>query len=114
MRYVFLAYHDEDMLAAMPPGERATFGDACAANDEALRQSGRLLAAERLHSGASATTLRLQNGAVALSDGPHAATNAQLAGLFLVDARDLNEAIRIATQMPQTRSGPIEIRPVKE
>ena len=47
MKYVLLAYNDEGMLGAMPPGERATFGEACAANDEALRRSGRLLAAER-------------------------------------------------------------------
>jgi hypothetical protein len=112
MKYVLLAYNDEGMLGAMPPGERATFGEACAANDEALRRSGRLLAAERFAGGDAATTVRVQNGRLAIGDGA-LATSAQLAGLFVIDARDLNEAIRIAAQMPQTRSGPLEVWPVK-
>ena len=112
MKYLLLAYDDAGMLGAMPPGERAALAEACATNDQALRQSGRLLVAERLQGCATEATVCVQGGAVALHDGPCAAADAQLAELFVIDARDLNEAIQIAAQMPQNRGGPIEIRPV--
>ena len=113
MRYIFLAYNDEALLQSMPPSEREALGNACAANDDALRTSGHLLAVEGLQHSDSATTVRVQNGKVSLADGPYALTTEQLSGLFVIDARDLNEAIQIAAQMPQTRGGPIEIRPLR-
>jgi hypothetical protein len=113
MKYLFLAYGDEKLLESMSPSELSVFGSACAANDEALRASGRLLAVEGLQGSRTATTVRVQNGRVSVADGPFAESREQLLGLFLIDARDLNEAIQIAAHMPQARGGPIEVRPVR-
>ena len=112
MKYLLLAYEDVQQSGAMTTNERAALGEACLANDEALRKSGHLLAAERLQSSSTATTVRVQNGKLSLADGPLAETKEPLIGLFLINARDLNEAIQVASKMPQARSGPIEVRPV--
>lgn len=112
MKYVFLAYSDDALLDALPPAERVALCDACAANDEALRASGHLLAAEGVQRGDMATTVRVQHGNVELDAGPHAHSREQLIRLFFIEARDLNAAIQIAAQMPQARGGPIEVRPV--
>jgi hypothetical protein len=114
MRYLFLAYRDEERWNAMSAGERDAFENACVANDEALRKSGRLLAVERLKSSSVATTVRVHNGKVSVADGPFVKTKEQLIGLFFIDARDLNEAIQVAWKMPQARAGPIEVRPIFE
>jgi hypothetical protein len=112
MRYVLLAYRDEQQLDSMSSSERDALGNACLANDEALRQSGRLLAMEGLQGSSTATTVRVQNGKLSLCDGPYAKTNEQLIGIFTITARDLNEAIQVAAKMPQACGGPIEIRPI--
>ena len=114
MKYVLLAYGDEKQLDGMSASERDALGNECLANDEALRKSGHLLAVEGLQSSRTATTVRVQNGKLSITDGPFAATKEQLIGLFFIDARDLNEAIRVASKMPQARGGPIEVRPILE
>ncbi len=112
MKYLFLAYNDEALLQSMPPSELAALGAASVANDEALRASGHLLAVEGVQRNDMATTLRMENGTLLLSDGPYVNTKEQLIGLFFIEARDLNQAIQIAAQMPQVRGGPIEVRPL--
>ncbi len=112
MRYVLLAYGDEQQLDAMSKSERDALGNACLANDEALRKSGHLLAVEGLQGSSTATTVRVQNGKLSVSDGPYAKTKEQLIGIFTITARDLNEAILVAAKMPQARGGPIEVRPI--
>ncbi|KPV48247.1 hypothetical protein SE17_39105, partial [Kouleothrix aurantiaca] len=82
MKYVFLAYSDDALLDALPPAERVALCDACAANDEALRASGQLLAAESVQRGEMATMVRVQGGAVEMDAGPHAQSREQLVGLF--------------------------------
>jgi hypothetical protein len=114
MKYVLLAYNDEALLGSMPPGELDALSAACAANDEALRASGHLLAVAGLQSGDIATIVRVQNGRLALAEGPYVHTNEQLAGIFTIEARDLNEAIQVASRMPQARGGPIEVWPLAE
>jgi hypothetical protein len=114
MRYLFLAYVDERQWDAMTTSEREALRSACLANDEALRKSGHLLAAEGLQSSRAATTVRIQGGKVSLADGPYAESKEQLIGLFTINARDLNEAIQVAATMPQARGGPIEVRPILE
>jgi len=114
MKYLFLAYGDEKRLEAMSTGERDSFEDACRINDEMLQQSGHLLAAEGFQSSRTAATVRVWNGKVSVTDGPFGETNEQLIGLFFVNARDLNEAIQVASTMPQARGGPIEVRPTME
>lgn len=110
MKYLFLAYQDEEQWDAMSAGERDTLENACLANEQELRQRGHLLAVESLQSSRTAITVRLVHGQVLLTDGPPAG----IIRLFFIQARDLNEAIRLASQMPQARRGPIEVRPVVE
>jgi len=107
MKYLCLVYGEEKKIQAMTD-------DECMAYDEALRNRGQCLASEALEPVQTATTLRVRNGKVSISDGPFAETNEQLAGFYLVEARDLNEAIHIASQIPPARVGSIEVRPVRE
>ena len=79
-----------------------------------LRDQARLLSAEALHATDSATTVRVRNGQLAVTDGPFAETKEQLAGFYLIEAVDLNEAISVASRIPPARTGSIEVRPVRE
>jgi hypothetical protein len=112
MNYLFLAYRDEKQWQTLPAGERDALEAACLANEQELRQSGHLLAVGALQDSGAALTVRLINGQVALGEDSLAGTARPLIRLFFIEARDLNEAIRVASQMPQARQGPIEVRPV--
>jgi hypothetical protein len=81
---------------------------------DGLRKSGFLIAAEPLEPVDTATTVRVRNGKVSITDGPFAETKEQLAGFYLIDARDLNEAIQVASKIPPAREGSVEVRPVRE
>jgi hypothetical protein len=81
---------------------------------ESLRKSGRHIAAEALQPVHTATTVRVRNGKVAMTDGPFAETKEQLAGFYLIDAKDLDEAVELAAKIPPARVGSIEVRPVRE
>jgi hypothetical protein len=107
MKYLCLVYLEEGKLHAVPDRE-------CLASGEGLRQRGLLVAAEALEPIDSATTVRVRNGAVSVTDGPFAETKEQLAGFYLIDARDLNEAIQVAAKIPPAREGSVEVRPVRE
>jgi len=107
MKYLCLVYLDDAKLHAVADRECRTCGDR-------LRESGRLLAAEALQPVQTSTTVRVRNGRVAVTDGPFAETKEQLAGFYLVEARDLNEAIQIAAKIPPAREGCVEVRPVRE
>jgi hypothetical protein len=115
MKYLCLVYVDEKRLA-VHTGEAADTlsDDECIAFDQELRQRGRCLASEALESVQTATTVRVRNGKVSITDGPFAETKEQLAGFYLVDARDLNEAIQIASRIPPARVGSVEVRPVRQ
>ena len=114
MQYLLLAYGDEQQLDMLSTSQRDALASACQDNDEMLRRSGHLLAAQSLHSSHSAATVRMLNGKLSVDEGPAAAINEQLIGLFFISARDLNEAIQVAATMPQARGGPIEVRPLVE
>ncbi len=107
MKYLCLVYLESGKLHAVPDRE-------CMACGDGLRKSGKLLAAEPLYPVETATTVRVRNGAVSVTDGPFAETKEQLAGFYLIDARDLNEAIQVASKIPPAREGSIEVRPVRE
>lgn len=107
MRYLCLVYAEESKLAGFPDEE-------CVAHDEGLRAAGHCVASEALQPVATAATLRLRNGDLSVTDGPFAETKEQLAGFYLIDARDLNEAIRIASRIPPIRVGSIEVRPIRD
>ena len=107
MKYLCLVYSEEGKLETISDSECMAFGDE-------LRQGGYRLAAEALQPVQTATTVRVRNGRLSLTDGPFAETKEQLAGFYLIDARDLNEAIQIAAKIPPARVGSIEVRPVRE
>src|SRR5690606_21750279 len=112
VKYVFLAYQGEKLWEAVPTWERSTLVSACLANEQDLWQSGHLLAAAGLESSRSAITVKIVSGLASLTEGAYAVATGQLLRIFFIDARDLNEAILVASRMPQARRGPIEIRPV--
>jgi len=87
---------------------------ACAAYAGKLKDSGQLLDGTPLHPVHTATTVRVRNGQATVTDGPFAETKEALAGFYLIDARDLNEAIQIASKIPPAKYGSIEVRPTRE
>ncbi|MGA9121222.1 MAG: YciI family protein [Bacteroidota bacterium] len=107
MKYLCLVYSEEKMLEAMTD-------DECMKYDAALRESGNCLASEALQSVQTATTVRVRGGKVSITDGPFAETKEQLAGFYLIDAKNLDEAIEIASKIPPARVGCIEVRPIRE
>ena len=113
MKYVCLGFYDESKFAAMPKEQAQKFFDECFAYDDELRRGGHWLGGEALES--SATTLRMKEGKVEVTDGPFAETKETLGGILLLEARDLNHAIALISKHPSMRMGNIwEIRPADE
>ncbi|MFM9971408.1 MAG: YciI family protein [Burkholderiales bacterium] len=106
MKYLCLVYLDEKELPNLPDED-------CVAFDAGIRKSGQCLASEALQSVTTATTVRVRNGKTSITDGPFAETKEQLAGFYMIEARDLNEAIQIASRIPPACVGSIEVRPVR-
>ncbi len=106
MKYLCLIYGEEKALQAMPD-------DDCLEYDESIRKSGHCIASEALQPVATATTVRVRNGKVSVTDGPFAETKEHLAGFYLVEAKDLNEAIQLASRIPPARVGSVEVRPIR-
>ena len=107
MKYLCLVYAEEKSLEGFDDGECVTY-------DEGLRKSGHCIASEALQPVQTATTVRVRNGKLTITDGPFAETKEQLAGFYLVDAKNLDEAIRMAAEIPPARVGSIEVRPVRQ
>jgi hypothetical protein len=114
MKYVCLVYLEERKLDALSRSEYDALVSEARAYDEALRQSGHYIASDALQSVETATTVRVRNGKVTATDGPVAETQEQLGGVVVIDARDLNDAIRVAARIPPARLGSVEVRPVQE
>lgn len=106
MKYLCLVYLEADKLRAVDDSE-------CLAYSESLQANGRRLAAEALQPVQTAKTVRVRNGKVTITDGPFSETKEQLAGFYLVDAENVDDAIRIAAGIPPARVGSIEVRPVR-
>ena len=114
MKYLCLIYENEKMYETMPKEEQdAVFGEYFGFTD-GIKASGQYVAGEALHPVHTATTVRIRNGRIATTDGPFAETKEQLGGFYLVEARDLNEAIQIAAKIPGARYGSVEVRPVMD
>jgi hypothetical protein len=112
MKYLCLIYQDQSVAQALPKAEaEKIYGEYLAFTDE-IKNSGRLLGSNRLQPTQTATTVRVRNGKLTATDGPFAETKEQLGGYYLVEARDLNDAIHIAAKIPSARFGSIEVRPV--
>ncbi|MCU0225196.1 MAG: YciI family protein [Acidobacteria bacterium] len=114
MRYMLLIYDPESAWVSMPEAERnALFGEYMAFT-ESIRESGHLLAGDPLEPTLTATTVRVREGKAVTSDGPFAETREQLGGYYIVEARDLDEAIGLAARIPSARIGCVEVRPISE
>jgi hypothetical protein len=114
MKYICLSYLGPINWETMSERDRKASMDEFFAYDEMLRQNGHVVGGEGLQSAQNATTLRFQNGKVSVTDGPYAETKEQLAGFWILEARDLNHAIQLMSKHPVVRGGPIEIRPVAD
>ncbi|MBT8766671.1 YciI family protein [Metapseudomonas boanensis] len=114
MKYLCMIYIDERKLAALPSSEFDAIVNECLDYSEQLKASGHYIGGNALESVQSATTLRHQGGRVTMTDGPFAETKEQLGGFYMIEARDLNEALQIAAKIPPGRLGSIEVRPIRE
>ncbi|MCC5958933.1 MAG: YciI family protein [Ectothiorhodospiraceae bacterium] len=112
MKYLCLIYSDEKRMNTMDPDELQALGDECEVYCQQLMDSGVCLAVQALESVSTATTVRIRNGKMTLTDGPFAETKEQLGGFYLIEASDLNEALRIASGIPPARIGSVEVRPL--
>ncbi len=114
MKYLCLAYEEESKLNALSSDQWAELREETLSYLEELRARGHIITAEALQSVRAAATVRVRAGSVSVTDGPFAETKEQLGGFFLITARDLNEAIQVASRWPSARLGSIEVRPIEE
>jgi hypothetical protein len=106
MKYLCLVYGEEGKIQQVDDHH-------CLAFDQSIRASGQCLASEALQPIATATTVRVRNGKVSVTDGPFAETKEQLAGFYMIEAKDLNEAIQVASRIPPAAVGSVEVRPIR-
>ena len=114
MRYLCLVYLEEEKMRALSPEEGKALDRESIAYDKGLQASGHYLASDALQPAAAAVTIRRKDGAPVMMDGPFAETKEHLGGFILIEAADLNEAVRIASDIPVGHYGAIEVRPVME
>lgn len=106
MRYLCLVYRDPTIEAHLDDRECVDF-------DNTLRASGHCIASEALQPTDTATTVRVRDSGVTVTDGPFAETKEYLSGFYMIEARDLNEALQVAARIPPARAGSIEVRPIR-
>lgn len=112
MQYLLLIYSNEKEIAALNPIERTSMMADYTEFTKGIIQAGQFKAGDRLKPTSAATTVRVRNGQTVTTDGPFAETREQLGGYYLVDAKNLDEAIAIAARIPGARLGSIEVRPI--
>jgi len=113
MKYLCLIYSEESNWANRTQEQMAAMTAEYMAYTDDIRKSGHLLGGEALHPTNAATTVRVRNGKVSTTDGPFAETKEQLGGFYLVEAKDLNDAIQVASRIPGAKYGSIEVRPIR-
>jgi len=114
MKFMFVIYHDENVLDAMPEKERQALVDSAIEYAEEIRRSGHYLASDALQRTQTARTVRIRAGKASTTVGPFVETEEQLGGFFVIEAKDMDEACAVAARFPPARVGVIEIRPVQE
>lgn len=112
MRYMCLIYDDEKVLEGMSKPETDVMMGEYRRFTEDVRASGHMVSGEQLQPVQTATTLRIRNGKLSTTDGPFAETKEQLGGYYVIEARDLNDAIQVASRIPSAALGSIEVRPI--
>jgi hypothetical protein len=114
MKFMLLIYNDRTLHDSLPPGEADGMMRECLAHADELRQEGHLIESQMLEGTETAKSVRIRNGRASVTDGPFSEAKEVLGGFNLIEARDMDEAIRIAAQFPWTRTGCVEIRPVRD
>lgn len=114
MKYLCLIYDDQAQWAKMPKAEADKVMAEYGAYTEGIKKTGHYLGGNALQPTHTATTLRVRNGKLSTTDGPFAETKEQLGGYYLLEAKDLNDAIQVASKIPSSRFGSIEVRPIME
>ena len=114
MKYLLLCCHEEKKWDSMSKSECDAVMEETMSYCQALKRSGHLLGAEQLEPIQTAMSVRVRTGKLSVTDGPFAETKEQLGGFFLISARDLNEAIQVASKFPSVRFGTMEVRPVRD
>ncbi len=112
MKYLLLIYENEAAFADIPEAEQGKIFGEYMDYTKGIAKSGNYISGEALEPVATATTVRVKNGKTLTTDGPFAETKEQLGGFYLVEAKDLDEAIKCAVGIPASRTGSIEVRPV--
>ena len=113
MKYLCLIYDDEKVLGKMAKAELDALMGEYFAFTEGIKKSGHYISGEALQPVQTATTVRVRNGKTSTTDGPFAETKEQLGGFYMIEARDLNEAIQVAAKIPPAEVGCIEVRPIR-
>jgi hypothetical protein len=114
MKYLCLIYEDEAAWGKMPKAEADTMMGEYFAYTADIKRSGHYLGGNALQPTQTASTVRVRKGKVSTTDGPFAETKEQLGGYYLIEAKDLNDAIQVAARIPSARAGSIEVRPIME
>jgi hypothetical protein len=112
MKYLLLIYESEASFAGMSGDEQARIFEEYMVYTKNIKKSGNYIGGEALQAISTATTVRVKNGKTITTDGPFAETREQLGGFYLVEAKDLDEAIKLAAGIPASRTGSIEVRPI--
>jgi hypothetical protein len=112
MQYLLMIYGNEQEMAAMTPADRNTMTQEYAEFTKSIVQAGQMKGGERLRPVSAASTVRVRNGKVVITDGPFAETREQLGGFYLVEAKNLDEALSVAARIPGAKRGSIEVRPI--
>ena len=114
MKYLCLIYDDEKQWQQFPKEVQDKYMSEYTAFGDSIKKSGQFVGANQLQPTHTATIVRSRNGKISTTDGPYAETKEQLGGYYLIEAKDLNDAIQVASRIPSARSGSIEVRPVVE
>src|SRR3954447_8299381 len=114
MKYLCLIYENEKNWETMPQSDAEAIMNEYFAFTEDIRKNGKYVAGEALQPTPTATTVRVRNGKISTTDGPFVETKEQLGGFYLIDAKDLNDAIQVAARIPGAWHGCVEVRPVAE
>jgi hypothetical protein len=114
MKFMFMIYHDETVLDAIPEKDMQALVDSAIEYAEEIRRSGHYVASDALQRTGTARTIRVRAGKASTTVGPFAETKEQLGGFFVIEAKDMDEACAVAARFPPARVGVVEVRPVQE
>jgi hypothetical protein len=114
MRYLCLIYKDEKELAEMPPAQLNALNARHLEFNDDLLTRGHFIEAEALEATAATTCIRVRQGRTVVIDGPFVETKEQVAGFYLIEARDLDEALQIAARIPAASIATVEVRPCRD